>query len=187
MDDHPFNHAPQLFSEDEVTDNNDELLNLEWSNNATNKMQTEAFDEKDKRKARGSLRTPSGNKGSFMASPKKKKPRQVKVDSTEAVETMVIDVDLQKDIDKTQQVSASTIDVPEQIIAIDEDKEDKVDAAGEEEDTDSKKAVAKGLPEAILNKKAETSPQLEDPPSILKTSKKKSMLEVATGGNHRRN
>jgi hypothetical protein len=116
-----------------------------------------------------------------MATPKKKKVRQVKVNLTEAVETMVIDVDLNKDINVTQQqVSASTIDV-RGIIAINEDEEDEDEAAGEE-DADSTEAVAKGLPEAILNKEAETSLQLEDPPSILKTTKKKSMLEVVTGG-----
>jgi hypothetical protein len=36
-----------------------------------------------------------------MASPKKKKARQVNVDLAEAVTTMVIDVHLEKDIDAT--------------------------------------------------------------------------------------
>ena len=133
--DHSLNRATQLVSEDKTTDNDNELLTLEWSEDTKNKMQTEALDEKEKWKAWGSLCTPTGNKGSFTASPKKKKARQVNVDLIEAVVTMVIDVDLEKDIDATQQpVSTSTVEVPG-IIAINEDEEDKDEEAGEEEVT----------------------------------------------------
>jgi hypothetical protein len=126
------------------------LLTLEWSEDTKSKMQTEALDEKEKWKARGSLCTLTGNKGSFMASPKKKKARQVKV-LTEAVATMVIDVDFEKDIDATlQPVSMSAVEVPG-IIVINEDKEDKDEEVGEEEVTNSIKAVAKGSPEAKSN------------------------------------
>jgi hypothetical protein len=117
-----------------------------------------------------------------MASPKKKKARQVNVDSKEAVATIMIDVDFEKDINATQQpVSASAVEVPG-IIVINEDKEDKDEEVGEEEVTDSIKAVGKGSLVATMNKEAETTPLLQDHPSILKAGKKKSMLEVVTGG-----
>jgi hypothetical protein len=169
-------------SADKITDNDNELLTLEWSKDTMNQMQTEALDKKEKWKAWGSLCTPTGNKESLMASPKKKKARQVSIDLMEAVVTMVIDMDLEKNIDATQQlVSMSTIDVPG-IIVIKEDKEDKDEVAGEEDVTNSTEEVAKGLLEVTMNKEAETSPHLQDPPSILKARKKKSMLEVAMGG-----
>jgi hypothetical protein len=43
--DHSSNHTTQLVSEDMTTNNNDELLTLEWSKDTKNKMQTEALDE----------------------------------------------------------------------------------------------------------------------------------------------
>ncbi len=146
-------------------DNDNELLTLEWSEDTMNQLQTEALDNKEKWKAWGSLCTPTGNKESFMTSPKKKKARQINVNLMEAVVTMVIDGDFEKGMDVTQQpVSASTVDVPG-IIAINTDEEDKYEAAGEEEFTNSTEAVAKGLPEVTMNKEAsETSPQLQDPP-----------------------
>jgi hypothetical protein len=124
----------------------------------------------------------TGNKGSLTASPKKKKARQVNVDSAEKVTTMVIDVDWEKDIHATQQpVPTSSVEVLG-IMAMNEDKEDEDEEAGKEEVTDFTEVLAKGSPEATMYNEAETAPLLQDPPSILKASKKKSMLEVATGG-----
>jgi hypothetical protein len=143
-----------------TTYNNNEPLTLEWSEDTKNIMQTEALDENKKWKAYGSLCTPTGNNGSFTASPKKKKARQVNVDSVEAVTTMVIDVDLEKDIDTTQQpVPASSVEVLG-IISMNEDEEDKDEEAGEEEVTDFTEVLAKGSPEATMNNEAETTPLL---------------------------
>jgi hypothetical protein len=64
----------------------------------------------------------------------------------------------------------------------DEDEEDEDKEAGEEEVTYFMEVLAKGFPEATMNNKAETAPLLQNPPSILKASKKKSMLKVATDG-----
>jgi hypothetical protein len=98
-------------NEDMTTDNDNELLTMEWSKDTKNKMQTEALDENKKWKAWGSLCTLTGNKESFTALPKKKKAKQVNVDLAEAVTTMVIDVDFKKDINATQQpVSTSSVD-----------------------------------------------------------------------------
>jgi hypothetical protein len=111
-----------------------------------------------------SLCTLTGNKGSFMASPKKEKARQVNADSAEAVTTMVIDVDLEKDIDATQQpVPASSVEVLG-IMAMNKDEEDEDEEAGEEEVTDFMEVLAKGLLEATMYNEAETALLLQDPP-----------------------
>jgi hypothetical protein len=89
----------------------------------------------------------------------------------EAVVTMVIDADLKKDINATQQlVSVSTVDVPG-IIAINEDKEDEDEAEGEEDVTNSTEAGARGLLEATMNKEKDLSPAARSP-SILKARKR---------------
>jgi hypothetical protein len=94
---------------------------------------------------------------------------------------MLINVDFEKDIDATQQpVFISSVEVFG-IIAMNEDKEDKEEEAGEEDVTDSTEVLAKGLLEVTMNNEVETTPLLKDAPSILKANKKKSMLEVATG------
>jgi hypothetical protein len=94
---------------------------------------------------------------------------------------MVIDVDLEKDIHATQQpVPTSSVEVLG-IMALNEDEEDEDEEAGEEDVTDFTEVLAKGSPEATMYNVAETAPLFQDPPSILKASKKKSMLEVATG------
>jgi hypothetical protein len=182
--DHSPNRATQLASEDMTTYNDNEPLTLEWSEDTKNIMQTEVLDENKKRKAWGSLRTLTGNKGSLTASPKKKKARQVNVDSAEKMTTMVIDVDWEKDIHATQQpVPTSSVEVlGKSWQCKNEDEEDEDEEAGKEEVTDFTEVLAKGLPEATMYNEAQTAPLLQDPPSILKASKKKLMLEVATGG-----
>ncbi len=167
---------------DMTTYNDNEPLTLEWSEDTKNIMQTEVLDENEKWIAWGSLCTLTGNKGSLMACPKKKKARQVNVDSAENVTTMVIDVDWEKDIHATQQpVPTSSVEVLG-IMAMNEDEEDEDEEAGKEEVTDFTEVLAKGLPEATMYNEAQTTPLLQDPCSILKASKKKSMLEVVTGG-----
>jgi hypothetical protein len=107
-----------------------------------------------------------GNKVSFTASPKKKKAKQFNVDSAEAVTTVVIDVDFEKDINATQQlVSASSVEVFG-IMAMNEDEEDKEKEAGEEDATDSTGVPAKGLLEVTMNNEVETTPLLKDPPQF---------------------